>query len=600
MGLFDQWNKNRFSIYKNEEKTVLKLLESVSKWIDVITVKVDEVDNLSTENKNKKVSYDDLHNKYKLTQDGQNANYNGKWQGLNRPTLSDEGMRATVEKIIDEDLPSIIKHTTPTVNVGSFNVFKDDLTKDSTQGFQDAIDYAMTKGGGIVSVPSGKYLINGTIIIPSEVKLVGSGKNFEGGTILWREENTGIVVPFIQLGNKTNNGAVIECGVSDLVIIGDSTVKNIIGIENKGVSVHAIVIKNIEFECFAGTPIKLSSTVESSRVQFIEIDNIDVGFDWGVYKPNALTPKTNNNICGGVWLEGYIDGIYINNCRFTNYIDTSDFVGWLNSNTSYGIRIESYNNINPKNNIKIENCFFRGFKSAIFTNAMNTNIVNNYIEHCKSCVYLQIKDVSSIVNIYENYSSGCEKLLYAEDRRTEKSLNCYVNVEGNYIKWGVFNKSYLFDGEEGITNLFINNGFNCIPNTWLSTKFEISTTNIKPNVYGITRHNTNYKKMLLSNPIITNEGETQVSYTLRPNTSGTSDYGLDIIREDGKKVATFHDKNTQLYTYDEVGIKTTVMRVDETKKQCEFPTNIILRGSGGKRYQIGVNDSGQLFTSLIQ
>lgn len=107
MGLLDQWNKNKFSIYKNEEKTVLKLLEVISKWLDSTITKVDEIDILSNDNKNKKVSYDDLHNKYKLTSDGKNANYNGKWQGLERPTMSEEGLRATVEKIVDEDLPKI-------------------------------------------------------------------------------------------------------------------------------------------------------------------------------------------------------------------------------------------------------------------------------------------------------------------------------------------------------------------------------------------------------------------------------------------------------------------------------------------------------------
>lgn len=98
MGLLDQWNKNKFSIYKSEEKTVLKLLDSVSKWIDVITKKVDEVDTLSNDNQKKKVSYEDLHTKYQLTTDGKSANFDGTWQGLKKPTLSEEGAFAQVEK----------------------------------------------------------------------------------------------------------------------------------------------------------------------------------------------------------------------------------------------------------------------------------------------------------------------------------------------------------------------------------------------------------------------------------------------------------------------------------------------------------------------
>lgn len=102
MGLFDQWNKNRFSIYKNEEKTVLKLLESMSKWFDVITKKVDEVDTLSNDNQKKKVSYEDLHTKYQLTTDGKSANFDGTWQGLKKPTLSVEGAHSQVEKNMED------------------------------------------------------------------------------------------------------------------------------------------------------------------------------------------------------------------------------------------------------------------------------------------------------------------------------------------------------------------------------------------------------------------------------------------------------------------------------------------------------------------
>jgi parallel beta-helix repeat protein len=77
MGLLDKWNKNKFSIYNSEEKTVLKLIESIGKWLEEL-IKV-------TDGKT------DLYGDHK-----------GSWQGLNRPTLSEEGMRATVEKLQNE------------------------------------------------------------------------------------------------------------------------------------------------------------------------------------------------------------------------------------------------------------------------------------------------------------------------------------------------------------------------------------------------------------------------------------------------------------------------------------------------------------------
>ena len=77
MNLLDKWNKNKFSIYKSEEKTVLKLIEKLGKWVE----------DLIKETNNKTDLYGD---------------HKGSWQGLNRPTLSEEGMRATVEKHIEE------------------------------------------------------------------------------------------------------------------------------------------------------------------------------------------------------------------------------------------------------------------------------------------------------------------------------------------------------------------------------------------------------------------------------------------------------------------------------------------------------------------
>ena len=75
-------NGNRFSVYNSEEKTVLGLLDELGSQVN------NNADNL--ENKT------DLYGDHK-----------GTWQGLNRPTMSEEGMRVTVEDIIDNKIPSI-------------------------------------------------------------------------------------------------------------------------------------------------------------------------------------------------------------------------------------------------------------------------------------------------------------------------------------------------------------------------------------------------------------------------------------------------------------------------------------------------------------
>ena len=93
-----EYNKKRFSIFESEEKTALELMNKLGQACNEVLDRTDEVEILANDNKNKKVSYDDLHTKYQLTTDGTKANFNGSWQGLNKPTLSQEGAFAQVEK----------------------------------------------------------------------------------------------------------------------------------------------------------------------------------------------------------------------------------------------------------------------------------------------------------------------------------------------------------------------------------------------------------------------------------------------------------------------------------------------------------------------
>lgn len=495
-----------------------------------------------------------------------------------------------------------IKNTCEYINAGAFGIYKNDKTKDSTKGINDAIAYCKSIGGGTVLIPAGTYLINDSIIVPAEVFLKGSGKCHEGGTVLWRNENTNIRKPFIILGSASGCGATLLGGISDFTIIGDSTVEDCIAIKSNSVGFHGVSIHDIDIEYFKGVPIMLESQTEQSRVQFVEIKNVDVGFDFNTYKPQPASPRTNNSICGGVWLKGYVDGVYIDNCRFTNYIDKDNMVSWLNNNTSCGVRVETLNNITPQNNFVIKNTFFRGFKSAIYSEGKNQSVYDCYIEHCKNFIEINAKDVSSLTNVVGNHISGCEKgILFADNRQSDYLTRlCNVNVEGNNINWGVFNKSYLIDVIGSPKSLVIYNKYNAIPNTFLSEKYEICTTNAKPYVYGVTTHNSNSKREILSKPRIEKEHGDKRGYYLSPNTYLNDDYGLDIVNEDNKKVVTFHENNTKLYSYLNGGSeRTTVLEVDENGR-IYCPLDIVLKGYGGKKYVLSINEGGQLFTQELK
>ena len=72
----------RFTVYDSEANTVLELVNELGAFTNDVC---DSLDNKT-----------DLYGDHK-----------GSWQGLNRPTMSEEGMRATVEDIIDNKIPSI-------------------------------------------------------------------------------------------------------------------------------------------------------------------------------------------------------------------------------------------------------------------------------------------------------------------------------------------------------------------------------------------------------------------------------------------------------------------------------------------------------------
>jgi len=71
--LLDKWKKGRFSIYDSEEKSVLGIIKNIYEFISNIIINLD----------NKTDLYGD---------------HKGSWQGLNKPTLSEEGAFAQVEK----------------------------------------------------------------------------------------------------------------------------------------------------------------------------------------------------------------------------------------------------------------------------------------------------------------------------------------------------------------------------------------------------------------------------------------------------------------------------------------------------------------------
>ena len=97
------WNKKNFSIYTSDERSALGLIEELGIQTNYNTEEIEKV----KESDNKKVSHDEMNRIYKIDK---NADFTGSWHGIKKPTASQEGLQATVDKIVEEDIPNINSH----------------------------------------------------------------------------------------------------------------------------------------------------------------------------------------------------------------------------------------------------------------------------------------------------------------------------------------------------------------------------------------------------------------------------------------------------------------------------------------------------------
>lgn len=152
-----RYNGNKFSVYESEEKTVLGLLDELGSQV-----------NHNTDNFKNKT---DLHGDHK-----------GSWQGLSKPTLSEEGMRATVEKINEVDIPKLneqlenIVHRAEQLILNIEDFPRLALETDDSPRIQRAID-SITKPTKVI-FPLTNYLIKTQINI-NKSNIIFEGNGFD-------------------------------------------------------------------------------------------------------------------------------------------------------------------------------------------------------------------------------------------------------------------------------------------------------------------------------------------------------------------------------------------------------------------------------------
>ena len=148
------WNKKNFSIYTSDERSALGLIEELGDQTNYNTEEIERV----KESDNKKVSHDEMNNIYKIDK---NADFTGSWHGIKKPTASQEGLQATVDKILEDDIPSIIEQmdTVAYIDVTKFD------GADDNEMLTNAFNYVMSLNSKIKKITTSKILNLTTPII---------------------------------------------------------------------------------------------------------------------------------------------------------------------------------------------------------------------------------------------------------------------------------------------------------------------------------------------------------------------------------------------------------------------------------------------------
>lgn len=392
MGLLDQWNKNKFSIYKSEEKTVLKLIEEIGKWLETLIKGLD--------------GKTDLYGDHK-----------GSWQGLKRPTLSEEGLRATVEKLIDEDLPNIENSLNEKANKteieNSFNeltqildkvesdilinkdYFNNQITEinnktiglrlnakypplglmgckgdgltDDTENLNKIIEFVNSNNGGVIEFPQGTYKLN-NVKMKSKVGLVGLGRtdNYLSETsqcVLKADENATVLIncegvdgaffqglTFDGGENGYNNCICINRGA--FITIKDNYFRNFKSAMGDGVGLQTFIIENNK----------------------INLCNIGI---WSVVDSRIINNTINANVIGIKFGSGANDNII-----------TSNKIEW---NSGFGIEMYLCTS-----NVISENIIDRSGSVGITASNVNNTIISNNVFRRNGSTTLTPRDMSQI------------------------------------------------------------------------------------------------------------------------------------------------------------------------------------------------------------
>ena len=405
------YNGNRFSVYESEEKTVLGLLDELGSQVNHNT--------------------DGLKNKTDL-----HGDHKGSWQGLSKPTLSEEGLRATVEDIIDNKIPSIQTSLdniiTNEINIAypPNNLLPCDMTgeTDSTEKLKNILEYATNNYSHVkIVIPNGTILITDTIDIDVEKISIecnalilcdmtkekyalrfGSTGNYDGRYNKGRTLYKGLFLRCVNTDIKLRSNAILFTGTMETVGSSNITFENcVIQDFNNGLTYadRSYFIRmnnsdlygnitqiNIIGGVDTGENIKFTNCAIANGGTALECDNsfstvyfngCSIDYNYNrifnikrgiVFVDNCHIEHRASHFQGYVPFEMYSnDG---NKCSITNSVIL--FTGEENNNLEYIIKNNYYEN--AMSFFTVSNCFLQGWKTT--SGYIGTGLINMYGNQC--------------------------------------------------------------------------------------------------------------------------------------------------------------------------------------------------------------------------
>ena len=419
MYMDEKVGNKRFTVYDSEADTVLELIEDLGEYANSIPY----------------------------------SDHKGSWQGLSRPTLSEEGMRATVEDIIDNKIPNINNKINGCngYNILDFGGIGDGVT-DNTLAFIKAFNEI--PNNSTLIIPNGEYIVykdldgvtSGDSLTLDKCILLKGKENITiigEGNVLIRPNNQGVsgtkkrypctiaidqctnvVMKNVNVESKGENYGDADAGYS--LAYGDSRTN--FNIQNGGSALHISRSKNVkiydgEFRFCGSCGVVYFSSVSNCGIYNSFSNPASLGYasyavDTWVDYSNLYTNDVEIIDCSS-WAETVIrDGKVIGSAIYsskasvgvegdTNLCKTTirgcTFKDcYANGSDNYlGMAIFSYNSdVLCENNI-IENCALALYKRDDLTNDGIVKFINN------TCLNLTtngivIKDLYSLSHTKED------------------------------------------------------------------------------------------------------------------------------------------------------------------------------------------------------